>query len=114
MSPVSFQNLGREIGVLVETKNAAYGESFARSGEVMRVLYPNGIAPEQLDDALGVVRIIDKLFRIANRPDAFGESPFGDIAGYGLLGAARHRERQHERQPPTSDSKPPPDSSSWR
>ncbi len=35
---------------------------------------------------LAITRIIDKLFRIATKKDAFGESPFKDIAGYGILG----------------------------
>ena len=35
---------------------------------------------------LTITRIIDKLFRIANRKDAFGESPYRDLTGYGLLG----------------------------
>jgi hypothetical protein len=35
---------------------------------------------------LAVTRIVDKLFRIATDKDAFGENPFKDIAGYGILG----------------------------
>jgi hypothetical protein len=84
-----FRELGRTIGELVATKNQAYGDSFARSGEIMRVLYPDGIRPDQYEDALGVVRVIDKLFRIATDRDALGESPWFDVAGYGVLGAAR-------------------------
>lgn len=87
----NYVDLGRQLGELVTTKQAAYGDSFGRSGEVMRVLYPGGISPAQLDDALVVVRIVDKLFRIANAPGAFGEDPGLDIAGYGLLMAARAR-----------------------
>jgi hypothetical protein len=82
-----------EIGTLVAEKNQAYGDSFGRSGDVLRVIYPDGIKPEQYDDALAVVRILDKLFRIANDGCAFGESPFLDITGYGLLGAVRHNNR---------------------
>lgn len=85
---MDYEQLGREVGRLVSEKQAAYGDSFSRAGEVMRVLYPQGIAPEQLTDALCVVRIVDKLFRIATAKDAFGESPYCDIAGYGLLGVA--------------------------
>ena len=55
----------------------------------MKILYPNGISSDQLEDALAIVRILDKLFRIATDKDALGESPYRDIAGYGLLGAAR-------------------------
>ncbi len=84
-----FEKLGTEIGALVETKQAAYGDSFGRSGEVLRQMYPNGVKPEQLDDMLAVARVVDKLFRIATDRDALGESPWRDVAGYGLLGAAR-------------------------
>lgn len=92
-NPGEFARLGRELGELVEAKQRAYGDSYGRSGEVMRVLYPDGIRPEQYDDALAVVRVVDKLFRVATDRDALGESPWRDIAGYGLLGAAR-AERQ--------------------
>lgn len=84
-----FALLGLQIGELVDQKQAAYGDSFGKAGAIMRILYPNGISPEQMDDALAVVRIVDKLFRIATNRDALGESPFRDIGGYGLLGAAR-------------------------
>jgi hypothetical protein len=85
--PGRYEARAQVLGKLVDEKQAAYGNSFGNAGKVMAVLYPNGISLEQMDDALVVVRIIDKLFRIANRKDAFGESPFNDIAGYGLLGA---------------------------
>jgi hypothetical protein len=88
-APSCFADLGAEIGRLVEEKQRAYGDSYGRSGAVMRILYPDGIRPEQMDDALAVVRVLDKLFRIATDRDALGESPWRDIAGYGLLGARR-------------------------
>ena len=87
---INYEELGRRVGALVSEKQKAYGDSFGRSGAIMRVLYPNGISVEEFDDALAVIRIIDKLFRIATDRDALGESPFQDIAGYGLLGAARN------------------------
>ncbi len=81
--------MGQKIGELVEQKQAAYGDSFGKAGNILRELYPDGIRPEQYDDALCIVRIIDKLFRVATDRDAFGESPYRDIAGYGILGAFR-------------------------
>lgn len=89
MGDASYQHLGRDIGALVEEKQAAYGDSFGKSGAVMRILYPNGIASEKLDDALAVVRVLDKLFRIATDRDALGESPWRDIGGYALLAVKR-------------------------
>ena len=88
MTNTSFEQIGTEIGKLVQEKNAAYGSSFAESYKILSVLYPNGIKPEQYTDALAIIRVIDKLFRIANKKDAFGESPWNDIAGYAILGVA--------------------------
>jgi len=83
-----YEKIGKQIGELVDQKNAAYGSSFAESYKILSVLYPNGIKPEQYTDALAIIRVIDKLFRIATAKDAFGESPWRDIAGYAILGVA--------------------------
>lgn len=84
-----YENIGRDIGRVVDEKQAAYGDSFDKSGGVMRILYPEGIPLDKLDDALTVVRVLDKLFRIATDRDALGESPWRDIAGYSILAAQR-------------------------
>lgn len=84
---MNYAEMGRLLGELTQMKNTAYGDSFAKSGDILAILYPHGIKPEQYRDALAIVRVIDKLFRIATRKDAFGESPWEDIAGYGILGA---------------------------
>lgn len=80
------RRVAHEIGELTVEKNLAYGDSYLKAGQILEVLYPNGIEPAQYRDALGVVRIVDKLFRIATRKNAFGESPWADICGYGLIG----------------------------
>jgi|WetSurMetagenome_2_1015567.scaffolds.fasta_scaffold38578_3 hypothetical protein len=92
----SFEAIGSSIGLTVKDKQDAYGNSFGKSGDVMRILYPDGIKPAQLDDALAVVRVIDKLFRIATKKDAFGESPWNDIAGYAILGVDRDSHAKQE------------------
>ena len=81
-----YTDLAEKIGKLVDEKNAAYGSSFDQAGDFLKLLYPNGIPVDSYTDMLCVVRIFDKLKRIATRKDAFGESPYGDIVGYGLLG----------------------------
>lgn len=85
----AWERIGGEVGRLVAEKQAAYGDSFGKAGAVMRILYPDGVPAEKLDDALTVVRVLDKLFRIATDRDALGESPWRDIAGYALLSVAR-------------------------
>ena len=84
----TYKDLGAKIGHLVDEKQSMYGNSFGRSGEVLQILYPSLIKPEQYKDMLAVCRIIDTLFRIANG-DQGSESAYSDIAGYGLLGAGR-------------------------
>ena len=85
-----FSEIGAEVGKLVSDKQRAYGDSFGRSGECLRQMFPKGIQPDQYDDLLTIARILDKLFRIANNPTAFDENPYQDIVGYGLLGMNRH------------------------
>ena len=80
-----YVTLGKEVGRLVMQKQKAYGDSFNKAGKVMSILYPDGVPLDALNDSLTVVRVIDKLFRIATDRDALGESPWRDIAGYALL-----------------------------
>jgi len=94
MDKKTFKQIGTEIGTLVEEKNSAYGSSFAESYKILNTLYPNGIKPEQYTDALAIIRVIDKLFRIANKKDAFGESPWKDIAGYAILGISNDESKK--------------------
>jgi len=89
-----YEVLGKEIGSLVDRKNQAYGDSFNRAADILAVLYPRGVRVEQYRDMLAVVRVLDKLFRLANDKRAFGESPWRDIAGYGLLGVMSDEEER--------------------
>lgn len=84
-----YEKLGKRVGALVDAKNKAYGSSFDDTGAFLQLLYPNGIQPNQYGDALALVRIFDKMKRIATNKNAFSECPFEDIAGYGLLGLRR-------------------------
>jgi len=73
-----------KLAELVKDKNKRYGNSYVGSADILRVLYPNGIKPEQYGNVLAIARVIDKLFRIA-----VGESDdvenWGDVTGYGLI-----------------------------
>lgn len=90
----TYQKIASNIGDLVQEKNDAYGDSFGQSCRILEVLYPDGINPSQYRDALAITRVIDKLFRLANKKDAFGESPWRDIAGYAILGVANDERSQ--------------------
>jgi len=79
------EETGAEIGRLVDKKQKAYGRAFDRCGEILKILYPKGIRPDQYADLLAMVRIFDKFFRIATDKTAMGENPWKDVAGYALL-----------------------------
>jgi len=92
-----YTEIATEIGKLVEAKNAAYGDSFSTSPIAMHLLYPDGIPVEKYGTALVLVRMWDKMQRIATNRDALGEDPFIDIAGYALL-AVHNREKAKTRE----------------
>jgi hypothetical protein len=89
----TYSDIGSKVGKLVEEKQKAYGDSFGRSGRCLMEMFPEGIKVDQYDDLLTIARILDKLFRIANDPDAFEENPYQDIVGYALLAMKRYEER---------------------
>jgi hypothetical protein len=82
----TYAEIGSDVGNLVQAKNEAYGDSFGRASEILQILYPNGIPVSGYRDVLAITRVVDKLFRLANNKDAFGECPWKDICGYSILG----------------------------
>ena len=89
-----------DIGQLVAEKNKAYGDSFGEASKILEVLYPEGIPVKGYRDALALIRVIDKLFRLANKKDAFGESPWKDICGYALLGVVNDEAEKPNNETP--------------
>jgi len=81
----SYAEIGEEIGKLVQEKQEAYGDAHGKAAKVIEALYPDGIPVSAYTKALTIIRICDKLFRVATDNDPMGESPFRDIAGYGIL-----------------------------
>lgn len=79
-----------EVAELVARKQEAYGDAFTRSGEVLKILYPNGVSVDNYQELLTVTRILDKLFRISTNNDSFNEDPWKDILGYALLAVTKN------------------------
>ncbi|MDQ5930370.1 MAG: hypothetical protein QG594_2158 [Bacteroidota bacterium] len=88
-----YLEIATKIANLVKEKQIAYGDSFGKSGEVIKILFPAGIPVEKYNDMLTIVRILDKIFRICNKKDAFGENPYKDILGYCLLAINENNKR---------------------
>lgn len=91
-----FLEAAEKIGTLVAEKNVAYGNSFEEAEKFLAILFPNGIPTESYGDMLCIVRIFDKLKRVATNKDAFGESPYKDIAGYSILGLVKDEKKKSE------------------
>lgn len=85
----TYKDIALKVATIVEQKQLAYGDSFGRCGEFLKLLYPSGVPPEKYTDMLTTVRIFDKLMRVAHQKDALGENPWEDVTGYGLLAAER-------------------------
>lgn len=82
-----YVEIGYDVGKLVQEKNEAYGDSWVKTAQMLNVLYPHGVPVIAYQNLLLMVRVMDKLCRIATNPNALGESPWRDIAGYGMLGS---------------------------
>lgn len=85
-----YEQIGTSIGKLVDEKNKQYGDSFNKCGEFLKILYPDGVKPEQYSDMLGIARVFDKLMRVANGNQG-NENAWMDLAGYGILMSERNK-----------------------
>ncbi len=81
----SFHSLGEELADMLDNKNRQYGDSYARMAHVLPMFYPDGVPGDHLLDAVFILRIIDKLMRIASAQGDDLEDPVKDIAGYAIL-----------------------------
>ncbi len=91
-----YHTIAEGIASLLCLKQQAYGDSFSRAEEILRILYPEGIPCSGYQDALAIVRILDKLSRIATDDDPFNEDPWMDIAGYALLSLGKRHKAAEE------------------
>ncbi len=79
---------GRHVGRLVGEKRRQYGNALEKSAAILTLLFPGGIQPVQYVDACSMMRVLEKLSRVASG-DQGDESAWIDIAGHGLV-AAKH------------------------
>ena len=80
-----FLQIAQEIASVLEEKNAQYGPAFSNAPKILEILYPDGIRPQDYTNLLTLVRMLDKLQRIATNNATDTEDPWRDIAGYAIL-----------------------------
>lgn len=73
-----------QIAKIVSEKNQQYGDAINDTQAFLELLFPRGIKCEQYKDIGTLVRIYDKLKRIANGNQG-NENAWDDIQGYALL-----------------------------
>lgn len=110
---MSFEKTAAEIAQTLEKKQEAYGDSFGKTSDIMRILLKENYIESQdaflipsalLSELLTIVRILDKISRIATSPtgDKMDESPYADIAGYAILSLSRSREQTSSKNEETA------------
>lgn len=90
--PSIYECTAIDIAKIVSTKQKQYGNSFNKAGEYLKLLYPEGVKPEQYTEMLALVRDFDKSMRIANGNQG-NEDAWSDKAGYALLAVVRNKSR---------------------
>lgn len=82
-----------EIAQLVESKNRAYGDSISKTAEILEILYGDSIPKEKYKDLHYIIRMLDKIARLASSDEkAFGEDCWKDLGGYALNHLASEEE----------------------
>ena len=86
-----FLSIAQEIASVLEKKNSQYGPAFSNAPKILEILYPQGILPQDYPNLLTIVRILDKLQRVATNNAEDSEDPWKDICGYSILPLAQTR-----------------------
>ena len=86
MQKTRFHEIATDLADLLDRKREAYGNNLQAAPVILEQLYPDGVKPSEYPTLLLVVRIIDKLSRLANGSGRFalGEDAWKDIAGYAM------------------------------
>ena len=76
-----FEEIGKEIGALVQEKNKNYSDSYSQTQDFLKLFYPNGIPSSSIKDVSILIRIFDKLKMIASQKNSFNEDPYKELVG---------------------------------
>ena len=86
MKKVDVRSVACDVVVVVEEKNREYGSAFQKVSEILNILFPNGIPTNKYHDVAILIRVLDKIYRIASANDKnVKKDAWLDITGYGLL-----------------------------
>lgn len=89
--------IGKGITHMAAEKNESYNNSYSRTDEFLKLIFPDGIPVEKYSMIAPIVRWWDKTNRMISKPNAYGESPRIDMVGYAILDAVKDIQDMLER-----------------
>lgn len=87
-----YMDMAIAVADMVAQKQLHYGNSVERTGQLLAALYPTGIPVDAYPQALLLVRMLDKMCRLAHGEG--GETrldAWRDLMGYALIGLDNSR-----------------------
>jgi len=86
MRPAELEVIARDVASMVKEKNRGYGNAFQKVSHILSILFPNGIPTNKYHDVAILIRVLDKICRIATANDKGArKDAWLDLTGYGLL-----------------------------
>jgi len=83
---LDLESISRDVVSIVKEKNREYGSAFQKVSHILSILFPNGIPTNKYHDVAILIRVLDKICRIASANDKdVKKDAWLDITGYGLL-----------------------------
>ncbi len=83
---LELESISRDVVGVVKEKNREYGSAFQKVSEILTILFPNGIPTNKYHDVAILIRVLDKVCRIASANDKdVKKDAWLDLTGYGLL-----------------------------
>ena len=82
---LELESISRDVVGVVKEKNREYGSAFQKVSEILTILFPNGIPTNKYHDVAILIRVLDKVCRIASANDKdVKKDAWLDLTGYGL------------------------------
>ena len=75
------KSLTFEYGDFLIGKDKKYGDAYSKMAACMKIMFPEGLPVDRMDDAAYMYQIFQKLGRIATDSKEEDEDPWKDIAG---------------------------------
>lgn len=100
---MNIKKLFEEIENVFVEKQSKYGQVDVKIKNMLKELYPNGVKPEQYNEFMNVLKMLEKISRLTNENiDIKGKSDaLVDLAGYAMLGVKKMGEQSEPTTEPS-------------